>query len=103
MLENCLKPTSSVAVKKNRLQELFKTIFTHRECLTLSKPTPLNTEEDFQRQNIDGKELTEEVKLIFTAISKFQFGKKVQNKSLNGSMLLGLAIDYIQILQSIGS
>lgn len=38
MLENCLKPTSSIAVKKNKLQELIKSIFKRRDCLTLSKP-----------------------------------------------------------------
>ena len=36
-------------------------------------------------------------------MNKFQPAKKVQNKSLNGSMFLGLAIDYIQILQNMGS
>ena len=36
-------------------------------------------------------------------MNKFQPAKKVKTKSLNGSMFLGLAIDYIQILQNMGS
>lgn len=48
MLENCLKPASSVAVKKNRQQEIIKTIFKQRDCLTLSKPNFLTNDQDFE-------------------------------------------------------
>jgi hypothetical protein len=52
---------------------------------------------------LDASDLTHEVKALFAAICKGETGKKVQGKALNGSMLLGLTLDYLQVIQNIGS
>jgi hypothetical protein len=48
MLENCFKSTSSIAVKKNKVQECLKAIFTKRECFYLPRPSESGTTESFE-------------------------------------------------------
>ena len=73
-------------------------IFKTRTCVTLPKPQNLSQDESFEHENSHNFET--ETQRLKAQLQKSVTLKKVNQKSINGNMLLSLATDYIAILQS---
>jgi hypothetical protein len=98
MLENCFKSSSSIAVKKNKVQECLKAIFNKRECFSLPKPSESNSSESFELTSACS--FPQACEKLLQALKLSVKPKQILGKTINGNMLLGLALEYVQVLSS---
>lgn len=101
-LERALEPqkgNSTHIEYKNRMKKLFKTFFKERDCLPMVRP--LEEEKDLQNlSNLpDHKlrtEFLDQIKQLRNKIRKKIMPKVVSSQKINGSMLVNLAMNYVQ-------
>ena len=89
MLENCFKPASSIAVRRCKLQETLKSIFSQRDCLALNCAG-----QSAGNANLE----PESAEAIQSFVLKKVKAKCIKSKKLSGSMFLALALNYCQVL-----
>lgn len=106
-LEKCLKKVEGgpESLKKNEIRESIKSYFTRRECHPLVRP--VFKESDIAHvQELDYQDLRPEFREgVETLISRIMTRPKLKmigGKFMTGSMLLGLAIEYIEAINEGG-
>ncbi len=105
-LEQCLESqrgTSDEVFQKNTIRQSIKNFFSDLDCFTFVRP--VNNESQLAHiENMNYQDLRPEFRNTMEQLmSKLKTNpriKTINNKALNGSMLLGLAIEYVEALNN---
>ena len=105
-MENCIKPVLGVSqevLKKNQIRKSICTFFSQRDCFTLIRPLDdedqLASLEDLEYPQLKD-EFREECDTLIHTVRQDLEPKKLHGKELNSQMLLGLAMDFCESINS---
>lgn len=91
-------------IERNRLRAMMKEFFRERDCMTLLRP--VLDEEELQKSDLSLKNTRPEFQFQVEKLRKLVFDektlqpKRIQDKSMNGSMFAGLVQSYVGSINS---